>query len=70
MALGFLKHTGSFLLLAGAVLLLISTITSPVVDNLSLMRVYFNEDTQQHASFGTFGYCDLTKAKCAPSPPL
>lgn len=57
MALGFFRHLGSFLLLAACILLIITTITAPVIKNLAILRVDLqNGDT---VNFGTFGYCIL-----------
>ncbi|OBT51417.1 hypothetical protein VE04_08716 [Pseudogymnoascus sp. 24MN13] len=39
MVLGFFHHIGSFLLLAACVLLIITTITAPVIKNLAILRV-------------------------------
>ncbi|OBT81115.1 hypothetical protein VE02_10305 [Pseudogymnoascus sp. 03VT05] len=58
MVLGFFHHLGSFLLLAACVLLIITTITAPVIKNLAILRVDLpNGDT---VNFGTFGYCLLS----------
>ncbi|KFY71842.1 hypothetical protein V499_07988 [Pseudogymnoascus sp. VKM F-103] len=60
MVLGFFHHLGSFLLLAACVLLIITTITAPVIKNLAILRVDLqNGDT---VNFGTFGYCILSDA--------
>lgn len=57
MVLGFFRHLGSFLLLAACILLIITTITAPVIKNLAILRVDLqNGDT---VNFGTFGYCIL-----------
>lgn len=62
---GFFHHFGSFLLLAACVLLLITTITAPVIKNLAILRVDLqNGDT---VNFGTFGYCILRYVSI-PSP--
>ncbi|KAG9248982.1 SUR7/PalI family-domain-containing protein [Calycina marina] len=54
-ATGIIHHIGTFLLFASAILLLITTISSPVVNDISLLKV----DLQNSSSitFGTFGYC-------------
>ncbi|OBT64398.1 hypothetical protein VE03_05711 [Pseudogymnoascus sp. 23342-1-I1] len=58
MVLGFFRHLASFLLLAACVLLIITTITAPVVKDLAILRVNLqNGDT---VNFGTFGYCILS----------
>jgi hypothetical protein len=60
MALGFLRHLGSFFLLAACVLLIITTITAPVIKDLAILRVNLqNGDT---VNFGTFGYCVLSES--------
>ncbi|KAK8138977.1 hypothetical protein PG984_002357 [Apiospora sp. TS-2023a] len=55
---GFFHHIGSFLLLVATVLLIVTTITAPVVHHLSVLKVRVN-DASQHGeiNFGTFGYC-------------
>lgn len=57
MALGFLKYIGVFLLLAAAALLLVATITAPVVDSLAMLKVTLPSGGRVH--FGTFGHCVL-----------
>ena len=42
-----------------AILLLVATITAPVVNRLSLLRVELNDNQGTAISFGTFGYCML-----------
>ncbi len=57
---GFFHHIGSFLLFAACILLLVTTISSPVVDHISLLRVDLANGTSSHDSaltFGTFGFC-------------
>jgi len=48
-------HLGTFLLFCAAVLLLVSTITAPVVHNISLLKVSANGGSS--ATFGALGYC-------------
>lgn len=68
MVLGFFHHLGSFLLLAACILLIITTITAPVIKNLAILRVDLqNGDT---VNFGTFGYCILRYAPIPFSKPL
>ncbi|KFX97051.1 hypothetical protein O988_05050 [Pseudogymnoascus sp. VKM F-3808] len=55
MAVGIFHHFASFLLLAACILLLITTITAPVIDRMSILRVDFADG--RHVNFGTFGYC-------------
>lgn len=50
-------HIGSFLLLAAGALLLVTTITSPVVSHLSLLTVTLDDSGDASVTFGTFGYC-------------
>jgi hypothetical protein len=57
---GFFHHIGTFLLFAGAILLLITTISAPVVNDISLLKVHLtNRSAVRYSSvtFGTFGYC-------------
>lgn len=54
----FFHHIGTFCLFAATILLLISDISAPVVNNLSMLRVYYGNSDQQH-TFGTFGFCLL-----------
>lgn len=53
---------GVFFLFAASILLLMVTISAPVVHDLGLLRVTLTNQTQiRHSSvsFGTFGYCIL-----------
>jgi len=62
---GIFHHFGTFLLFAAAVLLLITTISAPVVNDWSMLKVTLtNSSTLRHSSvtFGTFGYCTLDVA--------
>ncbi|ERT02241.1 pali-domain-containing protein [Sporothrix schenckii 1099-18] len=70
---GFFHHIGSFLLFAATILLLVTTISAPVVDNISLLKVDLANGTSEHQSaitFGTFGYCTIHTADghnvCSP----
>lgn len=57
----FFHHIGTFCLFAAAILLLIATISAPVVNHISLLRVNFNNGvSHSEYSFGTFGYCQLS----------
>lgn len=51
-----------FLLFAASILLLITTISAPIIDNAGLLRAalanYTNHDNSALV-FGTFGYCVL-----------
>ncbi|PSR84162.1 SUR7/PalI family-domain-containing protein [Coniella lustricola] len=62
---GFFHHIGTFFLLAATVLLLITTISAPVVNDIALLKVTLGNATSSHnseVSFGTFGYCVLNTA--------
>lgn len=62
---GFFHHIGTFLLLVATVLLIITSITAPVVNDIGLMKVKLSNATNDHyseVSFGTFGYCVLNTA--------
>ncbi|KAG5944473.1 hypothetical protein E4U53_006879 [Claviceps sorghi] len=52
-------HVGTFCLLVALVLLLVVTVTAPVVHGLSMMHVRLGRNTAsaQEVTFGTFGYC-------------
>ncbi|KAG0652942.1 hypothetical protein D0Z07_0135 [Hyphodiscus hymeniophilus] len=57
---GLFHHVGTFLLFAAAVLLLITTIASPVVNDIAILKVTLtNSSDIRHSSvtFGTFGHC-------------
>lgn len=63
MAFGFFTQIGAFLLLAAAVLLLVASISAPVVNNIAMLKVELaNKDV---ISFGTFGYCLLGQGQSA-----
>lgn len=53
--LTILNYVASFLLLVSFILLLVTTISAPTVNSLSLLRV--NTGGNEHVNFGTFGYC-------------
>lgn len=62
---GIFHHLGTFLLFAAAVLLLITTITAPVVPDFPILKVTLtNRSSIRNSSvtFGTFGYCVLDVA--------
>lgn len=62
---GFFHHIGTFLLLATTVLLIITTISAPVVNDIGILKVTLSNATSHHhsqVSFGTFGYCYLNTA--------
>ncbi|ELR04514.1 hypothetical protein VC83_03203 [Pseudogymnoascus destructans] len=58
MVLAFFRHLGSFLLFAACILLIITTITAPLIKNLAILRV--DLENGGTVNFGTFGYCILT----------
>lgn len=62
---GFFHHIGSFFLLAATVLLVVVSISAPVVDDIALFKVKLANATDDHSSalnFGTFGYCVVNTA--------
>jgi len=62
---GIFHHVGTFLLFAAAILLLITTITAPVINDISMLKVTLtNRSDVRNSSitFGTFGYCVLDVA--------
>jgi hypothetical protein len=55
MGLGrFIHHIGAFFLLAATVMLVVVSITAPVVNGIALLKV---ESGNSRVNFGTFGYC-------------
>ncbi|KAK6219481.1 hypothetical protein LQW54_002214 [Pestalotiopsis sp. IQ-011] len=57
---GFFHHIGSFLLFSATILLIITSISAPVVHNLSVLKVNLannNDDFNPDITFGTFGWC-------------
>jgi len=55
---GFIHHFGSFLLLAATILLIITTISAPVVHHISLLTVKLGQSSAgREITFGTFGWC-------------
>ncbi|BGP37412.1 hypothetical protein JCM10450v2_001322 [Rhodotorula kratochvilovae] len=55
--LGF-HHFGTFLLFAATILLLVSSITSPVINDMPIARATMNVGSNPiKANFGVFGYC-------------
>jgi len=62
---GIFHHVGTFLLFAATILLLVTTISSPVVHDIALLKVTLtNQSSLRNTSvtFGTFGYCLLDVA--------
>ncbi|KAH8881548.1 pali-domain-containing protein [Thozetella sp. PMI_491] len=71
---GFFHHIGSFLLFAATVLLIITCISAPVVNDIGLMKVDLgNQNANDHAYvvFGMWGYCtknvDGDGFQCSPT---
>ncbi|KAL2874325.1 hypothetical protein SGCOL_010496 [Colletotrichum sp. CLE4] len=55
---GFIHHFGTFLLLVATILLVITSISAPVVHNISLLTVKLGDTSAgNEITFGTFGYC-------------
>ncbi|KAI2623742.1 pali-domain-containing protein [Xylaria nigripes] len=64
---GFIHHFGTFFLFAAFVILLVTSISAPVVSDIALLRVELGTDTQSSVfrhdqehhtiTFGAFGYC-------------
>lgn len=52
-----------FRLFAASILLLVTTISAPIWNDVAFLKVHLNKGTQAHhnstISFGTFGYCIL-----------
>lgn len=58
---GFFHHIGTFLLFAATILLIITCISAPVVNDLAILRVDLGDrPTSYHSTvtFGTFGWCE------------
>lgn len=54
----FFHHIGTFLLLAATALLIVVTVTAPVVNNLSILKIDLPSGSiGDRLTFGTFGYC-------------
>ena len=51
---GFAHHIGTFLLFVSSILLIVTTITAPVVSNISMLYVDLGTSS---ITYGTFGYC-------------
>jgi len=54
---GCFHHIGTFLLFAASILLLITTITAPVVSRIPILYVALGNSAAGQISYGTFGYC-------------
>jgi hypothetical protein len=62
---GIFHHVGTFLLFVAAILLLITTISAPVVKDIAILKVTLTNKTDLRNSsvtFGTFGHCILDVA--------
>jgi hypothetical protein len=62
---GFFHHFGTFLLFVAAILLLITTISAPVIGDIAILKVMLtNKSDLRNSSvtFGTFGHCILDVA--------
>lgn len=62
---GFFHHIGTLLLLVATALLIVTTISAPVVNDIGLLKVQLSNATNDHWSevtFGTFGYCVINTA--------
>ncbi|EHK26718.1 uncharacterized protein TRIVIDRAFT_86324 [Trichoderma virens Gv29-8] len=54
----FFHYFGTVLLLAATALLIVVSVTSPVVNNLSILKIDFSgSSTVDRITYGTFGYC-------------
>ncbi|KAG8865727.1 hypothetical protein FRB97_004480, partial [Tulasnella sp. 331] len=55
-------HVGTFLLFVATVLLVVSSISSPVTTDIGLMKITLNNATsirRSSVNFGTLGWCNL-----------
>jgi hypothetical protein len=62
---GIFHHIGTFLLFVAAVLLLVTTISAPVVGDIAILKVMLTNKTvlrNSSVTFGTFGHCILDVA--------
>jgi hypothetical protein len=65
---GIFHHLGTFLLFAAAILLLVTTISAPVIGDIAILKVMLTNRTDirnSSVTFGTFGYCVLDVAPIA-----
>ncbi|RFU73190.1 hypothetical protein TARUN_9065 [Trichoderma arundinaceum] len=54
----FFHYFGTVLLLAATALLIVVSVTSPVVNDLSILKINFSGSTSvDRITYGTFGYC-------------
>jgi hypothetical protein len=62
---GIFHHVGTFLLFVASILLLITTISAPVIGDIAILKVMLtNKSDLRNSSvtFGTFGHCVLDVA--------
>jgi hypothetical protein len=62
---GIFHHFGTFLLFASAILLLITTISAPVIGDIAILKVMLTNRSDfrnSSVTFGTFGHCVLDVA--------
>lgn len=62
---GIFHHVGTFLIFAAAILLLITTISAPVIGDIAILKVMLTNKTDirnSSVTFGTFGHCILDVA--------
>ncbi|GAA5918594.1 hypothetical protein JCM1841_002266 [Sporobolomyces salmonicolor] len=67
--LGF-HHCGTFLLFVSFILLLVSTLTAPVGNNLSLLTIKFGPSPDRKVTLGVLGACivrDVGPDSCSPA---
>jgi hypothetical protein len=62
---GIFHHVGTVLLFISAILLLITTISAPVIGDIAILKVMLTNKTDirnSSVTFGTFGHCVLDVA--------
>lgn len=62
---GIFHHVGTFLLFASAILLLVTTISAPVIGDIAILKVMLTNRSDirnSSVTFGTFGHCVLDVA--------
>jgi len=62
---GIFHHVGTFFLFAAAILLLITTISAPVINDIAILKVMLTNKSDirnSSVTFGTFGHCILDVA--------
>lgn len=55
-ATGLIHHFGSFCLFVATILLIITCISAPVVNEIAMLKVRFTNNPGK-INYGTFGYC-------------